>query len=365
MNSNQKVAIILAGGISPMLWPDSTENFPKQFNYYLGNGTLLQNTFERVVQIFDLEDIFIVTTEKFYNTIKEQIPEIPEENIILEPFPRQTLPCVSLALTSLSKKFTDDTVAVIFPSDHYIPNFKAFREAVITAIEFAANRQAIVAIGVQPNKPETNYGYIQVNESESDLGVFYTRGVRYIQTFAEKPDLQTAQRFLETGEFLWNTGIYAWKISIFWRELRNCSPETYNYFQTLKKLVGKPKFVEGVIEIYQQINAQSLDFGIIEPSKNVFVVLGSFAWSDVGSWDELFNLKQKDSDNNYLQGIVYPIDVKGSLIISQTKPIAAIGIEDLIIIESDKAFLVCQRGKSNRVIEIVNLLKRKNANSLL
>ncbi|MGQ9818666.1 MAG: mannose-1-phosphate guanylyltransferase [Candidatus Kapaibacteriales bacterium] len=365
MNSNQRLAIVMAGGSSPMLWPQSTMELPKQFLHFIGDGTLLQNTIERVAKIFSPEDIFVVTTENFFEITKEQIPQIPVENIILEPFARQTLPCVSLALTSLHRKFSDDSIVVVFPSDHYIPNFRDFQDAIETAMDFAAVRDAIVTIGVPQTKPETNYGYIQVNDSMEDLGEFYYRGVRYIQTFVEKPDLETAKRFLETGEFLWNTGIYVWKASSFWNALRTCSFETYNYFQTLKKLVGYPSFKDGVVEIYQQIKSQSLDFGIIEPSRNVFVVSASFVWSDVGCWDEFFQLAQKDLNENYILGNVYTIDVNNSIIISNTKPIAAIEVDDIILIESEKAILVCKRGRSYRVEEIVNLLKRKNAISLL
>lgn len=365
MNLNQRFAIVMAGGSSPMLWPQSTTELPKQFLHFIGEGTLLQNTIERVSKIFNLEDIFVVTTENFFEITKEQVPQIPVENIILEPFARQTLPCVALAHTLLYRKFPDDSVAVVFPSDHYIPNFRDFQEAIETAIDFATGRDAIVTIGVPQTKPETSYGYIQVNESTEDLGEFYYRGVRYIRTFVEKPDLETAKRFLETGEFLWNTGIYAWKVSTFWDVLRTCSFETYNYFQTLKKLVRNPSFREGAIEIYQQIKSESLDFGIIEPSRNVFVVSASFIWSDVGSWDEFFHLTQKDLNSNYLLGNVYTLDVNSSIVISTTKPIAAIGIDEIILIESEKAILICKRGDSHRVQEIVNLLKRKNAISLL
>lgn len=365
MKETQKFAIIMAGGSSPILWPDSNENFPKQFNHYIGDGTLLQDTFNRVAKIFSIEDIYVVTIENYFELTKQQLPNIPEENIILEPFPRNTLPCATLAITSLSKKFSNEAIAVVFPSDHYIPNVRSFLEAIETAIEFADSRGAIVAIGVPPSKPETNYGYIQTINDSQDLEDFYIKGVRYIKTFVEKPDRETAKRFLETKEFLWNTGIYVWKVSTFWETLRTCSSETYNYFQTLKRLKSKSAFKDGKIEIYQQIQAQSLDFGLIEPSQNIFVVSASFTWSDIGSWDELFNQVPKDSYNNFIQGNVYPIDVKNSLIISKTKPIGVIDIEDIIVIESEKAILICKRGKSERAVELVNLLKRKNVVSLL
>lgn len=365
MAETKKFAIVMAGGTSPMLWPKSTEQIPKQFKHFIGNGTLLQNTIERLLDIFPIEDTYIVTSQRFTELIRQQVPNIPESNIISEPFPRHTMPCVSLALTHLSVKYPDDSVAVVFPADHHISNLGEFKNRIETAVEFATERNSIVTIGITPTRPETNYGYIQVDNKPGNLGKFYEKGIRFTKTFAEKPDFETAKRFLSTGEFLWNTGIYVWKISIFWESLHICSPETHNYFTILKKLLGKSNFEQAVDETYRQIQSESLDVGILERARNVYVLESAFTWSDVGTWDEIYRLSLKDSDNNCIVGDVLTIDTRNSFIRSHEKVIATIDVEDLVVIDAPIAILICRRGATNRVIEIVNYLRRKNASPLL
>jgi mannose-1-phosphate guanylyltransferase len=361
----KKFAIVMAGGSSPMLWPRSVEQTPKQFLHFIGNGTLLQNTIERLLEIFPIEDIYVITTQKFTDIVSQQIPELPKTNIIGEPFPRHTMPCVALALTQLSLKYPDDSVAVVFPADHHISNLGEFNNRIETAIEFAIERNAIVAIGITPTRPETNYGYIQVDNNPGNLGKFYDKGIRFTKTFAEKPDLETAKRFLSTDEFLWNTGIYAWKVSTFWESLHLCSPETHNYFTILKKLLGKSNFQQAVDETYRQIQSESLDIGILERARNVFVLESAFTWSDVGTWDEIYRLSLKDADNNCIVGDVLTIDTRNSFIRSHEKTIATIEVDDLVVVDTPIALLICRRGATNRVVEIVNYLRRKNASPLL
>lgn len=361
----KRFAIVMAGGSSPMLWPRSLEQTPKQFLHFIGDGTLLQNTIERLLEIFSIEDIYVITTQKFTDIIARQVPKLPRSNVIGEPFPRHTMPCVALALTQLSLKYSGDSVAVVFPSDHHISNLGEFKNRIETAMEFAIERNAIVAIGITPTRPETNYGYIQVDSDPGNLGKFYDKGIRFTKTFVEKPDLETAKRFLSTDEFLWNTGIYAWKVSTFWESLHLCSPETHNYFTILKKLLGKPNFHQAVDETYRQIQSESLDIGILERARNVFVLESAFTWSDVGTWDEIYRLSLKDADNNCIVGDVLTIDTRNSFIRSHEKTIATIEIEDLVVVDTPIALLICRRGATNRVVEIVNYLRRKNASPLL
>ncbi len=355
----------MAGGASPSLWPMSIKELPKQFQSWVGVNTLLQDTFERLTNLFDIKDIFVVTSQKYGEIVRIQIRELPEENLILEPYARHTMPCVALALTVLATKVTDDTVVSVFPSDHYIKNLGDFIERLETAINFARQRDAIVAIGITPTRPETNYGYIQVDNEQRDLGEFFARGIRYSKTFAEKPDIDTAKRFLASNEFLWNTGIFVWKVSTFWNSLRTCSYEIYNYFNVLKKFVSKKEFPNAVEDVYRQIPSISLDFGILEVARNVFVVESNFSWSDIGTWDEVYRLAFKDDKNNHIVGDVIAIDTKNSLIRSYEKIIAAIEIEDLIVVDTPRAILLCRRGASNRIIEVINYLRLKNADLVL
>jgi mannose-1-phosphate guanylyltransferase len=361
----KKIAIVMAGGQSPSLWPRSRQDKPKQFLHFVGNGTLLQNTIDRILSIFPITDIYVATTQDFVKLVQEQIPELPRKNIIVEPFPRHTLPCVSLAMTQLSQELEPDSVCVLFPSDHHITNIGEFQSSVETAMEFASTRDAIVAIGVTPTRPETNYGYIQVDSLREGLGEFYDKGIRYSKAFAEKPDYELAKKFLSTGEFLWNTGIFILKFSTFWNALYNCSPELYNYFNILKRFVGRPQFDQALLDTFRLIQSESFDTGIMERSGNVYVLESSFSWSDVGTWDEIYRLSLKDADNNHLVGDVIAIDVQNCFIQTDEKLIAAVGIRDLLVIDTHRALLICKRSDSEKVPEIVNFLRRKNANSLL
>lgn len=359
------IAIVMAGGQSPSLWPKSTMKVPKQFLNFIGEGTLLQNTIDRISKIFPLEKIFVATTNEFANFVEQQLPELPKSNIIYEPFPRNTLPCVSLSLTTLSTLAKGDTVVVLFPSDHHIANLGEFYQALEVAIDFAFHREAIVAIGVTPTRPETHYGYIQIENNPSGLGEYFEKGIRYSKTFAEKPDYDSARRFLATGEFLWNTGIYVMKVSTFWETLKVCASEMYNYFSILSKFVGRPQYEQATLETFKQIQSVSIDTGIMERTRNVYAVESRFSWSDVGTWDEIYRLSLKDADNNFLIGDVVALDTRNCLIQSNEKTIAAIGVEDLIVIDTNRALLICKRGLSSRVNEIVSYLRRKNADPLL
>lgn len=361
----KSIAIVLAGGQSPLLWPKSRQNAPKQFLHFIGKGTLLQDTVERILPIFSVEDIYVSTTNDFVELVREQVTELPIQNIIVEPFARHTLPSVSLCLTQLSPKLSPDTICVLFPSDHYITNIGEFLSSIETAMEFASTREAIVAIGVTPTRPETNYGYIQVDTLREGLDSFYDRGIRYSKTFAEKPDYELAKKFLATGEFLWNTGIFVFTVSTFWNSLYNCSPELYNYFNILKRLVGRPQFDQAVLDTFRLIQSESFDTGIMERAGNAFVLESTFSWSDVGTWDEIYRLSLKDTENNYLVGDVIAIDVQNCFIQTEEKLIAAIEVQDLIIVDTKQVLLICKRGSSERVVEIVNFFRRKNAHTFL
>ncbi|MGB9771312.1 MAG: mannose-1-phosphate guanylyltransferase [Candidatus Kapaibacteriota bacterium] len=361
----ETIAIVMAGGQSPSLWPKSTMKLPKQFQHFVGEGTLLQNTVNRISKIINSEKIFVATSKEFVYLVEEQLPLLPKENIISEPFPRNTLPCVSLSLTQLSYLLKDDTVFVLFPSDHHISNLGEFYQSLEIAIDFAYKNDAIVAIGVTPTRPETHYGYIQIDRNPNGLGEYYEKGIRYSKTFAEKPDFDSARRFISTGEFLWNTGIYVLKVSTFWNTLKVCSSEIYNYFSILKKFLGRPQFESAVLETFRQIQSESIDIGIMERTRNVYAVESSFSWSDVGTWDEIYRLSLKDAENNCLVGDVIVLDTRNCFIQTDEKPIATVGVEDLIIIDSKRALLICKRGMSEKVSEIVSYLRRKNADPLL
>jgi mannose-1-phosphate guanylyltransferase len=354
-----KIALILAGGTGAKLWPKSIEKQPKQFVHFIGEGTMLVNTYLRLMPVFPPENIFVVTPQQFKHLVSEQLPELPEENIILEPFPRNTAPCIALALTQLSKKFDKNTIVATFPSDHVIYNIREFHHSLDVAINVANERNGIVTLGIKPTRPETSYGYIQVKQNSQDLGFLYDNGVRYTTTFAEKPDLETAKRFLETGDFLWNSGIFVFKYDEFWREFDLYLPEQSKIFKVLKKFVGKESYPIALEDSYKKIDSVSIDYAILEKANNVFVVESSFNWSDLSNWDEVYRLSMKDGRDNFIEGDVITINVTNSYIYSEEKLVAISDIDNIIVVHTEDALLICRRGKSENVQEIIDYMKRK------
>jgi mannose-1-phosphate guanylyltransferase len=362
----KKAAIIMAGGTGSKFWPMSRADLPKQFNYMQGEGTLLQNTFKRIKRYIPEEDIFIVTSDKQKENIEEQLPEINYDNVIYEPFERNTAPCVALASIYMRNRGYDrETVIYIFPADHVIENEREYFNALETAAETAFFRDSIVTVGVEPTRPETQYGYIQVDMRRGDLGSLYDMGVRYTTTFAEKPDIETAKRFIESGDFLWNSGMLVMKKGIFDEAFDRYLPEYSDRFGKLYKYIGTDKFPDELKYAYKQINPISLDFGILEKASNVYCVDSAFTWSDLSTWDELWRISMKDANRNVIRGEAVSIGNEGSLILSGDKMVGIIGIEDVVVINTDDAVLICKKGETDRVQEIVDYLKRKNINRFL
>ncbi|TAL67236.1 MAG: mannose-1-phosphate guanylyltransferase [Bacteroidetes bacterium] len=360
-----KVAVIMAGGSGARLWPRSTEKKPKQFIHLMGDGSMIQNTVSRLEPIFENNDIYIVTSNYLKEFCYEQLPHIPKENIITEPFPKNTAPCVALAATIIEKKYTEDTVLFTFPSDHVITNLREFHHSIEVASKVAYEKKGILAIGLSPTRPETAFGYIQIKDDHKDLDELYNDGVRYSNAFAEKPDLATAKRFIESGDFLWNSGIFIWRLDTFWESFKKFLPEDNRLFKKLKKSVGEPNFPSLVEEIYRQIQSESIDYAIMEKAKNVYVVEASFGWSDLGNWDEIYRLSMKDGRNNVIEGDVISINTNNCLVSSYGKMIGIVGVDNLIVIECENSIVICRRGYSDDVKEIVDFLRRKQINEYI
>jgi mannose-1-phosphate guanylyltransferase len=361
----KKIAVVMAGGSGPKFWPRSTEKKPKQFLHLIGEGTMIQNTVFRLLPIFAPEDIYIVTYQSLAEIAEDQLPNIPKENIIVEPFGRNTAPCIALTATALSERIDPDTVMMVFPSDHVIFNVREFHQSLEIAANIASERNDIVTIGITPTRPVSAFGYIQVREGAGDLGKYYETGVHFTNTFAEKPDLATAKRFIDSGDFLWNSGIFVWKVETFWNAFELYLPEHAHLFKLLNKHIGKYSF-KGVVEyIYRQMESVSVDYAILEKANNVLVVESTFSWSDLGNWDELFRLSLKDARNNFVEGDVIAINSTNCFISSNNRFVGAIGVNDLIVIDSEDSLLICRRGSSEDVNELVDYMKRKQIKMFL
>ncbi len=361
----KKVAVIMAGGTGNRLWPRANENTPEQFLHFTGEGTMLQNTFIRLLPVFNIEDIYIVASDNMKELIYNQLPQIPPENVVLEPFGKHTAPCLALTDLLLKDKYDEDTVMTAFPADHSIYNIREFQYCIDLAIEFASFKNCIVTIGVKPTRPETDFGYVQIRNSQAGIEEYYPKGIRYSAAFAEKPDIDTAKRFVESTDFLWNTGIYTWSLKTFREQFAQHLPENDILFQTLRDKKFSDISMEEIEYVYRQVQAVSLDYSILEKASDVFVVEGSFRWSDLSNWDEIYRLAIKDSRNNLIEGNVLAIDTSNCFISSQEKMIGAVGVKDIFVIEGDNSIVICKRGDSENIKQIVDHFKRKQVNKFI
>jgi len=273
--------------------------------------------------------------------------------------------CLALTATAISGQCDDDTILFAFPSDHVIFNVREFQQSLETACNVAYETKGIVTIGITPTRPEPSFGYIQVNDNDDGIEDFYEQGVRRTTTFAEKPDTATAERFIETGDFLWNSGIFVWRNDTFWQAFEKYLPEHHRLFKLLNKHIGKYSF-KGVVEyIYRQMEAVSVDYAILEKADNVFVVESTFSWSDLGTWDELLRLSMKDARNNLIEGDVIAINTTNCMVSANNRLIGIVGTSDLIVIDSEDALMICRRGHSEDVRELVDFMKRKQIKMFL
>lgn len=355
----------MAGGTGARLYPRSTEKHPKQLIHLLGEGTMIQNTVMRLLPFFAPDDIFIVTTDGLAQLVKDQLPLIPAHNIIMEPFRRNTAPSLALSNILLAKRFPPDTVVVAMPSDHLVQNVGEFHASIEVAVQTASTMNGIVTIGIEPSRPETGFGYVQISDDVDGLGELYSHNVRLVNVFAEKPDMATAQRFIDAGDFLWNSGIFVYRLEVFDAEFHEHLPEHAPYFDPLREETSLAAFNQILHNAYRQIRAVSMDYGIMEKTKNVFCVMSTFEWSDVGTWDELYRLSKKDSRKNVLEGDVFTVGTKNCFVSSYGKVIGLVGVEDLVVVDSENVLLICKRGSTQNVTELVDLLRRKQINRLI
>ena len=356
--------VIMAGGVGTRLWPESRETRPKQMLHVIGEGTMIQNTVARLQPMIPPERVLIVTNRKQIEGLSSQIPAVPRENFIAEPFGRNTAPCIGLAANALLRK-EEEGIMVVLPADHHIENVREFQTRLGVAARVAAEKGGLVTLGIRPTRPETGYGYIQWDRSKEGVEEFYDRGVRSVRTFAEKPDAITAQRFLDSGDFLWNSGMFIWRASSIMQAFEQYLPDLHGQLQQIEDSHGEASYDQDLERVYKQITSISIDYGVMEKASDVYVLECAFGWSDVGSWDESYRMSRKDSDGNLLLGEVVAIDTTGSYVKGDGRFVAAIGMEDCIIVDTPDALLVCRRGQSQDVQRVVEYLRRKKITGLL
>jgi mannose-1-phosphate guanylyltransferase / mannose-6-phosphate isomerase len=342
-------AVILAGGSGTRLWPLSRLQSPKQFSRLIGDETLLDATVARLHPLIGKAHVIVVTSEATAAGDGYRILEPFEK--ILEPVARNTAAAIGVAALRYRLEGIDP-VMVVLPSDHLIQDVSAFQAALTVAIEAAAQGK-LVTFGIEPTQPETGFGYI---EAEGNAGVLP------VISFREKPDRELAQAFLAAGRYYWNSGMFVWKASTILAEIGKALPELAHTLGAIESAAGDVAGLQAAIRThFAEAPAISIDHGVLEKSKNIFMVRGRFGWSDVGSWDAVYEVSEKDGERNALQGNVVAIDCRNSLIRSHSRLVAAIGVEDISIVETRDAVLVTRRGKSQKVGEIVTELARRAA----
>lgn len=357
------VATILAGGVDVYLWPQSRKQMPKFCLPLHPDGSMLQGTLSRLQPLFTSERIAIATTVALSTLLQEHLPNFPPSQLILEPIARNTAPCLALSALWWEQRCSPQTVMFLFPADHAIANVGEFYQSLEHAAWVAAHTQRPVVLGLPPQWPETRFGYIQVESWQANLP-----GVCRVRTFAEKPDFETAQRFLELGDFLWYTGILALPLATVWELLHRHLLDYYSLFAPLRhRSLSAEELLTAVEPLYRQLRPLSIEYGILEAAAPDMLALRcSFDWSDVGTWDEIYRRSLKDPRGNVLQGDVIAIDTSSCYVSAYGgKPIALVGISDLIVVETEHATLICPRGAAARVAELVQYLRRKKRHNLL
>lgn len=353
-------AVIIAGGIGKRFWPRSRRERPKQLLDIVDGASMLQMTYERLKQLTDEKKIYIITGQSLKDCILKNLKDFSEKNIIVEPSGKNTAPAIGLATTLIMAK-DPQAVIGIFPSDHLIRDIAEFKKAINEGFRFASDHNALVTFGIKPTRPATGYGYIQFDKN-SKVG---EGDVYKVKTFAEKPNLETAQRFLESGEFLWNSGMFIWRGSNIMNAYKLLLPEIYENLKVIGESFGTPEYETVLKRQWSAIHSISVDYGIMEKAKNVYVVAGQFDWSDVGSWDAVYELQTKDAHGNVAIGNVFTLNTTNSYLYSRKNFIAAVGVSDLIVVQSKDAILITRRGFSEQVKEIVDWLEREKKSEYL
>ena len=352
----------MAGGKGERFWPKSRTNLPKQFLSLTNDGkSMIQHTVERLEGLVELENVYVVTNKLYEELIVEHIPNLPLENIIIEPEAKNTAPCIGLAAVHIAKK-NPESKMIVLPSDHLIKFNEIFLDTLKLGLEVVEDDENIVTIGITPNYPETGYGYINFKKGVSPHEI---TNVYEVLRFVEKPDLERAKQYLTSGEYLWNSGIFIWKVSTILKCFEDFLPEIYTGLKEIETTIYTEKYLEILKKVFSEIPSESIDYGIMEKAKNIYVIPGNFGWDDVGSWLSLERINNTNQDGNIISGNVVTVKTKNSIIQGSKKLIATIGLEDIIIVDTDDALLICNKDNTQEVKEVIANLKASNKTEYL
>jgi len=353
MNSNY-YAILMAGGVGSRFWPVSTESFPKQFHDMLGTGdTLIQKTFHRLAHLIPKENIFILTNEKYNDLVLEQLPEVKQSQVVLEPAMRNTAPCILYASLKIQKE-NPDAVMIVAPSDHWIEDEMTFSKNVEQAFDFCSKNNALMTLGIQPTFPNTGYGYIEFDKASNDV-------VKSVTQFREKPDYETAKVFIEQGNFLWNAGIFMWSVQSVLEAFKKNQPELFKLFELGIADYNTASETTFIKEHYPKAENISVDYAIMEKSSNVYVIRAEFDWNDLGTWGSLYDkLKKDENDNALVNTRILAEESTGNMIRTKNNKLVVVdGLQDYIIVDKEEVLLIFPKSKEQDIKKVLQKVKDK------
>lgn len=357
MNKNN-YALIMAGGVGSRFWPVSRTEYPKQFIDFFGVGkTLIQSTYDRFLKICPAENIFIVTNEIYTDIIKTQLPDLDENQILAEPIMRNTAPCISYGSMKIASLNPDATI-VVAPSDHTITNQDAFIEAIEQSLKAAAENDCLITLGIKPSRPDTGYGYIQYVENTLKTD----NQIHKVKIFTEKPNLELAKSFIQSGDFLWNAGIFIWSARAINKAFLKHLPEMHEIFLQGSTLYNSESEKAFISDAYQQCTNISIDFGIMEKADNVYVLPTDFGWSDLGTWASIYDIAEHD----YVGNAVIPAEQvmmfnssNCMVNVPKDKLVILQGLHDYIVVESNNTLLICPRSEEQSIKQVVADVKTR------
>lgn len=350
-------AVIMAGGRGERFWPKSRNNRPKQFLSLTSDGeTMIQKTVKRLSPLVSAEDIFIVTNAAYADLVNDQLPDVPRENILCEPCARNTAPCIAFAAAIIQKKY-GDAMMLVLPSDHLIGYENIYIKTLQTAIRTAEEGNNLVTIGITPAYPETGYGYINFGKEAGDA--------YEVERFVEKPDLPTAKKYLASGKYLWNSGMFVWKASAIMYNMKQFMPEIHDGAVRIGDSYGTDSYEETLIKEFTAFTSESVDFGIMEKASDIYTIPGSFGWDDVGSWLAVERINETDDKKNYFDGDVIAVDSERTTVCGGKRLVAVIGTRDIVIVDTDDVLLVCSKNNTQDVKKVIAQLKEHGRNDLV
>jgi mannose-1-phosphate guanylyltransferase len=353
-------AVIMAGGVGTRLWPRSRQNMPKQFLDIVAENTMFQETFLRIESLIPPDRVFVITNETYAPIVWEQISQLPRDNVIVEPAGRNTAPCIGLVALYL-RQLDPEAVMVVLPADHLIRKAAYFRK-VLKVVAEVAQDDYLVTMGIQPDSPHTGYGYIQRGDFLRQIG---QHGVYKVARFTEKPDEAAAQRFLDSGQYYWNSGMFGWKVSAILEAVRTHLPALHAQLITIEAALGSQRERQVMEEVWRGVESISIDYGVMERADNVAVIPMDVGWSDVGSWATVAELLPRDAEDNVVVGKHMGIDTTGSLLYSSERLVATIGLRDMVVVDTGDVVLICPKARAQEVKDLIGELRKKQKDQYL